>query len=32
MGLVKNEDFVAVTSRSKDGTLSKIAGIVNTIV
>jgi hypothetical protein len=32
MCFIENKDFVAITSRCKDSALTKISGIVNTIV
>jgi hypothetical protein len=32
VGLVEDEDFVAVAGRGKGGSFAKIAGIVNTVV
>ena len=32
MRLIEDEDFVAVTRRSKDGALTKLTSIVNTVV
>ena len=32
VGLIENEDFVAVASRGKSRTFAKVAGVVNTVV
>jgi hypothetical protein len=32
MGLIENEDFVAISGWSKDCPLAQISGIVNTVV
>jgi hypothetical protein len=32
VGLIQDENLEAVAGRSEDGTLAKIAGIVNTVV
>jgi hypothetical protein len=32
VGLVEDEDLVAVTGRSKQGTLTQVTGIINTVV
>jgi hypothetical protein len=32
VGLVKDEDLVAVTSRSEHGTFTQVTGVVDTVV
>jgi hypothetical protein len=32
VGLIKNEDLVAISGWSEDGSLAQISGIVNTVV
>jgi hypothetical protein len=32
VGFIEDEDFVAVSDRGKDGTLTQVSGIVNAVV